>query len=160
MAHLGSAFLSYKRRGWPISRVRRDLAWRDDERISNRSPPWPYTCNDRDLQVQPTRRVGSEYVHIHAAENMHHPVSSKGEYNADPGARRDGCAGSCDHRHGTASLMPDIGLLAAFAPCCVTHGPTGYLKYAIGPLTPIRGFLSGSAAVTAPMGSSNSKLEC
>jgi 5-methylthioadenosine/S-adenosylhomocysteine deaminase len=50
--------------------------------------------------------------------------------------------------HGNGIVDADIGLLAAHRDRVgVTHGPKGYLKYALGPLTPIRGLLAAGVPV-------------
>ena len=50
--------------------------------------------------------------------------------------------------HGNGIVDADIELLAAHRDRVgVTHGPKGYLKFALGPLTPIRGLLAAGVPV-------------
>ena len=112
----------------------------------------PYTCNDDDLRgaADAARRLGVR-VHTHAAEDMHQTQLSVDGRGITPIQVLDE-TGVLDAgviiAHGNGIVDADIALLAAHRDRVgVTHGPKGYLKYALGPLTPIRGLLAAGVPV-------------
>jgi len=90
-------------------------------------------------------------VHIHAAEDMRQTqlsMDGRGitpiQVLAETGVLDAGAIIA----HGNGITDDDIDLLAAHRDRVgVTHGPKGYLKYALGPLTPIRGLLAAGVPV-------------
>jgi len=116
------------------------------------APHAPYTCTDDDLRgaADAARRLGVR-VHVHAAEDMHQTqlsVARRGitpiEVLAETGVLDAGAIIA----HGNGIVDADIALLAQHRHRVgVTHGPKGYLKYALGPLTPIRGLLAAGVPV-------------
>ncbi len=154
-ANLGSAFFSSQGdEGLAQSvDVRRRWNGRADGRITTSiAPHAPYTCNDDDLRgaADAARRLGVR-VHTHAAEDMHQTQLSVDGRGLTPIQVLDE-TGVLDAgviiAHGNGIMESDIALLAARRDRVgVTHGPKGYLKYALGPLTPIRGLLAAEVPV-------------
>src|SRR3954451_12718380 len=154
-ANLGSAFFSSQgREGFEQSAAFAET-WngRAEGRITTSlAPHAPYTCTDDDLRraADAARRLGVR-VHIHAAEDMHQTelsVTVRGitpiQVLAESGVLEAGAMIA----HGNGIVDADIELLAGHREGVgVTHGPKGYLKYALGPLTPIRGLLAAGVPV-------------
>jgi 5-methylthioadenosine/S-adenosylhomocysteine deaminase len=115
-------------------------------------PHAPYTCNDDDLRgaADAARRLGVR-VHTHAAEDMHQTqlsVDGRGITPIQVLAQTGVLDAGVIIAHGNGILDTDIALLEQHRDRVgVTHGPKGYLKYALGPLTPIRGLLSAGVPV-------------
>ena len=106
------------------------------------APHAPYTVTDEHLRIaaDEARRLGIK-LHTHAAEDIAQTRSSLTTRGitpirvlADTGVLDAGCIIA----HGNGIVDDDIELLAAHRDRVgVTHGPKGYLKFALGPLTPI-----------------------
>jgi 5-methylthioadenosine/S-adenosylhomocysteine deaminase len=154
-ANLGSAFFSSQGEEGLAQSVEFAETWqgRAGGRITTAiAPHAPYTCNDDDLRgaADAARRLGVR-VHIHAAEDAHQTqlsVDTRGitpiQVLADTGVLDAGVIIA----HGNGIVDADIGLLARHRERVgVTHGPKGYLKYALGRLTPIRGLLAAGVPV-------------
>jgi 5-methylthioadenosine/S-adenosylhomocysteine deaminase len=154
-ANLGSAFFSSQGAEGLAQSVEFAEQWngRADGRITTSiAPHAPYTCNDDDLRsaADEARRIGVR-VHTHAAEDMHQTqlsVDGRGitpiQVLADTGVLDAGVIIA----HGNGIVAADIELLSHYRDRVgVTHGPKGYLKYALGPLTPIRGLLAAGVPV-------------
>ena len=154
-ANLGSAFFSSQGPEALARSVEFANAWngRAGGRITTSiAPHAPYTCNDADLRgaADAARRLGVR-VHTHAAEDMHQTqlsVEGRGitpiQVLAETGVLDAGAIIA----HGNGIIDADIALLAAHRDRVgVTHGPKGYLKYSLGPLTPIRGLLAAGVPV-------------
>jgi 5-methylthioadenosine/S-adenosylhomocysteine deaminase len=154
-ANLGSAFFSSQGPEGLEKSVEFAEQWngRADGRITTSiAPHAPYTCNDDDLRgaADAARRLGVR-VHTHAAEDMHQTqlsVDGRGitpiQVLAETGVLDAGVIIA----HGNGIVDDDIGLLAPHRDRVgVTHGPKGYLKYALGPLTPIRALLAAGVPV-------------
>ena len=154
-ANLGSAFFSSQGDEGLAQSVGFAETWhgRANGRITTSiAPHAPYTCTDHDLRgaADAARRLGVR-VHTHAAEDMHQTqlsVDGRGitpiQVLAETGVLDAGVIIA----HGNGIVDADIGLLAAHRDRVgVTHGPKGYLKYALGPLTPIRGLLGAGVPV-------------
>ncbi len=116
------------------------------------APHAPYTCSDADLTraADAARDLGVR-VHIHAAEDMHQTEVSLRERALTPiqVLERTGVldAGAII-AHGNGIVPIDLPVLARYADRVgVTHGPKGYLRFALGPLTPIRGLLAAGVPV-------------
>lgn len=154
-ADLGSAFFSSQGPAGLEGSSEFAERWlgRADGRITTSiAPHAPYTCTDDDLRgaADAARRLGVR-VHIHASEDMHQAQASITERGLSPieVLERTGVldAGTII-AHGNGILERDIGLLAAHRDRVgVTHGPKGYLKFALGPLTPIRDLLGAGVPV-------------
>ena len=106
------------------------------------APHAPYTVNDGDLRAaaDAARRLGVK-VHLHAAEDIDQTQSSMASRGATPIQVLDD-TGVLDAgaiiAHGNGIVPEDIPLLAAYRDRVgVTHGPKGYLKFALGTLTPV-----------------------
>ena len=154
-ANLGSAFFSSQGAEGLARSVEFAETWhgRAGGRITTSiAPHAPYTCNDDDLRgaADAARRLDIR-VHTHAAEDMHQTqlsVDGRGitpiEVLAETGVLDAGVIIA----HGNGIVDADIGLLATYRDRVgVTHGPKGYLKYALGSLTPIRGLLGAGVPV-------------
>ncbi len=116
------------------------------------APHAPYTCTDADLvrAADAARDLGVR-VHIHAAEDMHQTEVSLRDRSMTPieVLERTGVldAGAII-AHGNGIVPIDLPVLARYADRVgVTHGPKGYLRFALGPLTPIRGLLAAGVPV-------------
>ncbi|MDO8389113.1 MAG: amidohydrolase [Actinomycetota bacterium] len=144
-ANLGSAFFSSQGRTGLDTSVAFAERWNGqaDGRITTSiAPHAPYTVNDDDLRAAATEalRLGVK-VHIHGAEDIIQTNASLRSRNETPIQVLDHTgvleAGAII-AHGNGILPADIPLLAAHRDRVgVTHGPKGYLKFAMGPLTPI-----------------------
>ncbi len=116
------------------------------------APHAPYTCSDDDLRgaADAARRIGVR-VHTHASEDMHQAQVSIAERGLSPieVLERTGVLDAgVIIAHGNGIVADDIPLLAAHADRVgVTHGPKGYLKFALGPLTPIHDLLAAGVPV-------------
>jgi 5-methylthioadenosine/S-adenosylhomocysteine deaminase len=106
------------------------------------APHAPYTVNDDQLKLaaDAARRLGVK-VHLHAAEDINQTRSSLGARNQTPIQVLED-TGVLDAgtiiAHGCGIVDDDIPILARYKDRVgVTHGPKGYLKFALGPLTPI-----------------------
>ncbi len=107
------------------------------------APHAPYTCDDADLATAAdhARRLGVR-VHTHASEDIAQAQRSIDLRGISPieVLRRTGVLDAgLINAHGNGIIESDIPLLAEFRDRVgVAHGPKGYLKFALGPLTPIR----------------------
>lgn len=116
------------------------------------TPHAPYTVDDRLLAAaaDAARRLGVK-VHVHASEDMHQTDVSLAQRGITPieVLHRTGVLDAgCIIAHGNGIVAEDIPTLATFADRVgVTHGPKGYLKMAIGPLTPITELRAAGVAV-------------
>jgi 5-methylthioadenosine/S-adenosylhomocysteine deaminase len=144
-ANLGWAFFSSQGAAGLEQSVQFAEAWngRAGGRISTSiAPHAPYTVSDGDLVAAATeaRRLGIK-VHTHAAEDIvqtNASLEQRGqtpmEVLYDTGVLDAGVIIA----HGNGIVDRDIPLLAEYRDRVgVTHGPKGYLKFALGPLTPI-----------------------
>ncbi|MDO8363153.1 MAG: amidohydrolase [Actinomycetota bacterium] len=144
-ANLGSAFFSSQGPEGLAQSVEFAEKWngKADGRITTCiAPHAPYTVNDDDLRgaAEAAARLGVR-VHTHGAEDIAQTNNSLAARGATPMEvlRDTGCleAGAII-AHGNGIIETDIPLLAAHRDRVgVTHGPKGYLKFALGPLTPI-----------------------
>lgn len=154
-ADLGSAFFSSQGDEGFERSVAFATEWHGaaDGRITaSIAPHAPYTCTDADLEraADAARALGVR-VHIHAAEDIHQTVVSRRERGLTPIEVLDR-TGVLDAgaiiAHGNGIVDDDIPLLAVNANRVgVTHGPKGYLRFALGPLTPIRKLLAAGVPV-------------
>ena len=144
-ANLGSAFFSSQGPAGLEQSVRFAEEWNGtaNGRITTSiAPHAPYTVSDHDLTAaaDEARRLGIK-VHTHAAEDIVQTNASLELRSLTPiEVLRD--TGVLDAgviiAHGNGILERDIPLLADHRDRVgVTHGPKGYLKFALGPLTPI-----------------------
>lgn len=154
-ADLGSAFFSSQGDAGFERSVGFAREWHGaaDGRITTSiAPHAPYTCTDADLAraADAARELGVR-VHIHAAEDMHQTDVSLRDRGITPiqVLERTGVldAGAII-AHGNGIVPIDLPALARYADRVgVTHGPKGYLRFALGPLTPIRGLLAAGVPV-------------
>ena len=106
------------------------------------APHAPYTVNDDDLRdaADAARRLGVR-VHLHASEDIaqtNASVHSRGVTPIQVLHETGVLDAGTIIAHGNGILGGDIQLLAAARDRVgITHGPKGYLKFALGPLTPI-----------------------
>ena len=145
-ANLGSTFFSTQ---GPEAGLGQSIAFAErwhgkaDGRITTSlAPHAPYTVSDDDLRgaADAARRLGVR-VHLHASEDIaqaNSSIASRGispiQVLHDTGVLDSGVIIA----HGNGIIDSDIPLLAAVRDRAgVTHGPKGYLKFALGPLTPI-----------------------
>lgn len=144
-ANLGAAFFSSQGAVGLARSVDFAEEWNGgaDGRITTSiAPHAPYTVNDEDLRVaaDAARRLGVK-VHLHAAEDINQTRSSVAARGVTPiqvlsetGVLDAGAIIA----HGNGILPEDIALLAAHRDRVgITHGPKGYLKFALGTLTPV-----------------------
>jgi len=144
-ANLGSAFFSSQGPEGLAKSVEFAERWNGtaDGRITTSlAPHAPYTVNDDDLRMaaQEASRLGVR-LHIHASEDAAQTAVSVANRGITPIQVLDE-TGVLDAgviiAHGNGILPADIELLGAHRDRVgVTHGPKGYLKFALGPLTPI-----------------------
>ena len=116
------------------------------------APHAQYTVTNEHLTAaaDEARALGVR-VHIHAAEDIAQTESSMATRGRTPIEVLDD-TGILDAgaiiAHGNGILPGDVTLLAAHRDRVgVTHGPKGYLKFALGPLTPIRDLLAAGVPV-------------
>ena len=144
-ANLGAAFFSSQGPEGLAASVEFAQRWngRADGRITTSiAPHAPYTVNDDDLRAaaDAARELGVR-VHIHASEDTAQAMASLNTRGITPiQVLHD--TGVLDAgviiAHGNGIVDADISLLAAVRDRVgVTHGPKGYLKFAMGELTPI-----------------------
>lgn len=144
-ANLGSAFFTSQGDegiGRSIEFAERWNGAADGRITTCLAPHAPYTVSDEHLRAaaDAARRLGVK-VHLHASEDIAQARSSLASRGITPIAVLDE-TGVLDAgtiiAHGNGIVDEDIPLLAAYADRVgVTHGPKGYLKFALGPLTPI-----------------------
>jgi 5-methylthioadenosine/S-adenosylhomocysteine deaminase len=144
-ANLGSAFFSSQGPEGLESSAAFAEEWngRAGGRISTSiAPHAPYTVSDDDLvgAAAAATRLGVK-VHTHAAEDIvqtNKSVASRGITPIQVLERTGVLEAGCIIAHGNGIVPGDIPLLGAWRDRVgVTHGPKGYMKYALGPLTPI-----------------------
>ncbi|MFM2078810.1 MAG: hypothetical protein RJA49_2700 [Actinomycetota bacterium] len=145
-ANLGSAFFSSQGPdglGESVAFAERWNGKADGRITTSIAPHAPYTVNDADLAAAAAEamRLGLK-VHIHTAEDIAQTNKSIDSRGISPVKVMEitGCleAGAII-AHGNGIISSDIGLLAEYRDRVgVTHGPKGYLKFSLGPLTPIR----------------------
>ena len=144
-ANLGAAFFSSQGPEGLAASVEFAQRWngKADGRITTSiAPHAPYTVNDDDLRAaaNAARELGVR-VHIHASEDTAQATASLNTRGITPiQVLHD--TGVLDAgviiAHGNGIVDDDIPLLAAVRDRVgVTHGPKGYLKFAMGELTPI-----------------------
>jgi 5-methylthioadenosine/S-adenosylhomocysteine deaminase len=130
------------------------LAMNDPRIRASLGPHSTYTVTEEDLQITAdhARDLGLK-VHLHVAENMDQTRSSLERLGVTPieVAERTGIldAGTVI-AHGCGITPADIEILARYADRTgVSSGPKGYLKFALDPITPIRGLLDAGITVGA-----------
>ena len=144
-ANLGSAFFSSQGAAGLQGSV--EFAERWSGKASGRittsiAPHAPYTVNDDDLRAAAdgARRLGVR-VHIHGAEDIaqtNASLASRGRTPMQVLEETGVLDAGCIIAHGNGILDSDIPLLARVRDRMgIAHGPKGYLKFALGPLTPI-----------------------
>ncbi len=145
-ANLGAAFFSSQGPedglGQSVDFAERWHGKADGRITTSLAPHAPYTVSDEDLRsaADAARRIGVR-VHLHASEDIAQAnacIASRGispvQVLQDTGVLDAGVIIA----HGNGIIDSDIPLLAAARDRVgVTHGPKGYLKFALGPLTPI-----------------------
>lgn len=155
-ANLGWAFFSGSEpdKGLEISA---DFAERWNGRSNGRvttslAPHSTYLCNDADLKgsAEEARRIGIQ-VHLHAAENMEQTSSSLLDRGVTP-IRLLEETGVLDAgaliAHGCGITPEDVSILGRHRDTVgIAHCPKVYMKYAFGPLTPIRELSAAGVAV-------------
>ena len=145
-ANLGSAFFSSQGPegglGQSVAFAERWHGKAEGRITTSLAPHAPYTVSDDDLRgaADAARRLGVR-VHLHASEDVAQANSSIASRGASPIQVLEN-TGVLDAgviiAHGNGIIDSDIPLLAAVRDRAgVTHGPKGYLKFALGPLTPI-----------------------
>ena len=144
-ANLGSAFFSSQGADGLAHSVAFAERWngKGNGRITTSiAPHAPYTVNDADLAAaaDAARRLGIR-VHTHAAEDIIQTNASLRSRQITPIQVLEQ-TGVLDAgviiAHGNGILPDDVPLLARHrTKVGVTHGPKGYLKFAMNPLTPI-----------------------
>ncbi len=144
-ANLGSAFFSSQGPEGLARSVAFAERWhgKADGRITTSiAPHAPYTVSDDDLRgaADAARRLGVK-VHIHASEDIaqaNASVHSRGQTPIQVLEHTGVLDAGAILAHGNGIIGTDIPLLGAVRDRVgVTHGPKGYLKFALGPLTPI-----------------------
>lgn len=154
-ANLGSAFFSSQGPDGLAHSI--DFAERWNGKANGRittsiAPHAPYTVNDTDLaaSADAARRLGLR-VHTHAAEDIIQTNASLRSRHQTPIQVLE-ATGVLDAgaiiAHGNGIVDDDIPILARYRDRVgVTHGPKGYLKFAMGPLTPIAGLRAAGVPV-------------
>ncbi len=154
-ANLGSAFFSSQGPEGLAGSVAFAEQWNGaaDGRITTCiAPHAPYTVNDDDLTGAATeaRRLGVK-VHTHASEDIaqaNKSIEARGISPIEVLQRTGVLDAGVIIAHGNGIIADDIPLLAEHRDRVgVTHGPKGYLKFALGPLTPIRDLLAAGVPV-------------
>jgi 5-methylthioadenosine/S-adenosylhomocysteine deaminase len=154
-ANLGSAFFSSQGPEGLAASVAFAEEWngKADGRITTCiAPHAPYTVTDDDLTgaADAARRLGVK-VHTHAAEDMAQTdksLHSRGISPIEVLERTGVLDAGCIIAHGNGIIPADIPFLAAHRDRVgVTHGPKGYLKFALGPLTPIAELMASGVPV-------------
>jgi 5-methylthioadenosine/S-adenosylhomocysteine deaminase len=144
-ANLGSAFFSSQGPEGLAGSVAFAEEWngRAGGRITTSiAPHAPYTVSDDDLvgAAEAATRLGLK-VHTHAAEDIvqtNKSVASRELTPIEVLERTGVLEAGCIIAHGNGIVPGDIPLLGRWRDRVgVTHGPKGYLKFALGPLTPI-----------------------
>ena len=116
------------------------------------APHAPYTVNDEHLRLaaDAAHRLGVK-VHTHAAEDIaqtRRSVADRGITPVEVLERTGVLEAGCIIAHGNGIIESDIPLLARWNDRVgVTHGPKGYLKFALGRLTPVRDLLTAGVPV-------------
>lgn len=138
-----------------------------DPRIrASLGPHSTYTVTEEDLRITAdhARDLGLK-VHLHVAENMDQTRSSLDRLGVTPieVAERTGIldAGTVI-AHGCGITPADIEILGRYADRTgVSSGPKGYMKFAFGQITPVRGLLDAGVTVGAGTdgAASNSTLD-
>jgi len=155
-ANLGSAFFSSQGPegglGQSVAFAERWHGKADGRITTSLAPHAPYTVSDDDLRgaADAARRLGVR-VHLHASEDIaqaNSSIASRGispiQVLHDTGVLDAGVIIA----HGNGIIDSDIPLLAAVRDRAgVAHGPKGYLKFALGPLTPIRALRAAGVPV-------------
>ena len=154
-ANLGSAFFSSQGPEGLATSVEFARRWngKADGRITTSiAPHAPYTVSDDDLRAaaDAARELGVR-VHLHASEDTAQATASLNTRGITPiqvlhdtGVLDAGAIIA----HGNGILDSDIPLLGAVRDRVgVTHGPKGYLKFAMGELTPIAALRAASVPV-------------
>lgn len=154
-ANLGAAFFSSQGDAGLADSTAFAQRWHGgaDGRITTSlAPHAQYTVTNEHLTgaADAARALGVR-VHIHAAEDIAQTNSSLSTRDRTPIEVLDD-TGILDAgviiAHGNGILPRDIPVLARYADRAgVTHGPKGYLKFALGPLTPIRDLLAAGVPV-------------
>ena len=154
-ADLGSAFFTSQGDAGLAQSVDFATRWHGaaDGRVTTSiAPHAPYTVSDQHLSraADAARTLGVR-VHTHAAEDMHQTevsLESRGITPIEVLQRTGVLDAGVIIAHGNGITPADIDLLAPYADRVgVTHGPKGYLKFALGPLTPIRRLLAAGVPV-------------
>jgi cytosine/adenosine deaminase-related metal-dependent hydrolase len=154
-ANLGSAFFSSQGPEGLEGSVAFAEEWngKADGRITTCiAPHAPYTVNDDDLRgaADAARRLGVK-VHTHIAEDIaqtQKSIDARGISPVEVAHITGVLDAGCIIAHGNGIVPHDIELLAQYGDRNgVTHGPKGYLKFALGPLTPIPGLLAAGVPV-------------
>ena len=144
-ANLGSAFFSSQGPEGLEQSVAFAEEWngKADGRITTCiAPHAPYTVHDDDLRAaaDAARRLGVK-VHTHIAEDIvqtQKSIETRGISPVEVGEITGVLDAGCIIAHGNGIVPRDVEILSAYADRTgVTHGPKGYLKFALGPLTPI-----------------------
>jgi 5-methylthioadenosine/S-adenosylhomocysteine deaminase len=154
-ANLGSAFFSSQGPDGLAQSVAFAQRWHGqvNGRITTSiAPHAPYTVDDDDLRAaaDAARNLGVR-VHIHASEDAAQAAASVQGRGITPiqvleqtGVLDAGAIIA----HGNGIVPADIEILATHRERVgVTHGPKGYLKFALGPLTPIPGLRAAGVPV-------------
>lgn len=154
-ADLGSAFFGSQGRQGLADSVAFAERWHGaaDGRITTSvAPHAPYTVDDDLLTAaaDEARRLGVR-VHVHAAEEIQQTRSSLAARGVTPIEVLDR-TGVLDAgaiiAHGNGILDDDVAILGRHGDRVgVTHGPKGYLKFAFGPLTPLRALMAAGVPV-------------
>ncbi|MFZ4718788.1 MAG: amidohydrolase [Ilumatobacteraceae bacterium] len=144
-ANLGSAFFSSQGPDGLAQSTAFAAEWngRADGRITTSlAPHAPYTVTDDDLRgaADAARSLGVR-VHTHIAEDIvqtEKSIATRGQSPVEVAEHTGVLDAGCIIAHGNGIVPSDLAILAAHADRVgVTHGPKGYLKFALGPLTPI-----------------------
>lgn len=144
-ANLGSAFFSSQGQAGLEQSVSFAERWNGaaDGRIATSvAPHAPYTVTDEHLAAaaDEARRLGVK-VHVHAAEDImqtHKSMEVRGVTPIEVLHRTGILDAGAIIAHGNGIVDSDLEALGRYSDRIgVTHGPKGYLKFAVGPVTPI-----------------------